>query len=110
MSGRLPSHLAVGALLRRVNDSGGMGVVRASGEAQTGAILVILAERDGVRAVERIRALDDRDSLVPAGPAGDEAAMEEYWRRRCQRDPDLWVLELDVPGGERFIAETICVG
>lgn len=110
MNHRLPTHLAVGALLRLVNDRGGMAVLRASGDAQTGAILVILAERQGVRAVERIRGLDDRDSLVAVGPVGDEPGMEEYWRTRRHRDPDLWVVELDVPEGERFVAETICVG
>lgn len=107
MSGRLATHLAVGALLRRVNDAGGLAVVRASGEAQTGAILAVLVERDGVRAVERMRGFDDRDSLVAAGPVDDAAAMEDYWRARRRRDPDLWVVELDIAGGERFVAETI---
>jgi hypothetical protein len=30
-----------------------------------------------------------------------------YWRRRRERDRDLWVIELTVAGVERFIAETI---
>lgn len=108
MNARLPTHLAVGALLRRVNDAGGIAVVRASGEAQSGAVLVVLEAREGVRAVERMRGLDDRDSLVAVGPPGDSQAMESYWRQRRARDPDLWVVELDVPHGERFVAETIC--
>jgi len=55
-----------------------------------------------------MRGLDDRDALVPAGPAsGESAALEEYWRNRRRRDPDLWVIELDVPHAERFVAETI---
>lgn len=108
MSGRLPTHLAVGALLRRVNDAGGLAVVRASGDAQTGALLLLLVEGRGVRALERMRDLDDRDSLVPAAPAsGDEREVEDYWQRRRAGDPDLWVIELDVAGAERFVAETI---
>lgn len=106
MTPRLPTHLLIGALLRRANDDGGMGVVRARGDAQTGAILVIL-ERGEVRALERMRDLDGRDSLVPAGPRGDAAGMEDYWRRRRASDPDLWVVELDVPHDERLVAETI---
>lgn len=107
MSIRLPTHLAVAALLRRVNDGGGLAVVRASGDAQSGAILVVLVEGRGVRALERMRDLDDRDSLVAAGPPGDPEAMENYWRSRRSRDPDLWVIELDVPEAERFVAETM---
>ena len=31
-------------------------------------------------------------------------------RRRRARDPDLWVIELDIAGAERFAAETILGG
>ncbi|MDR6789067.1 hypothetical protein J2Y58_002436 [Sphingomonas sp. BE138] len=108
MSARLPTHLAVSALLQRVNDSGGLAVVRARGEPQGGALLVLIAEGRCLRAVERMRGLDDRDTLVPAGPDSDQTAMlEQYWQKRRARDPDLWVIELDVPHAERFVAETI---
>ncbi|MEH3102888.1 MAG: DUF1491 family protein [Sphingomonas phyllosphaerae] len=108
MSARLPTHLAIGALLRRVNDAGGLAVVRARGEAQGGALLILIAEGRELRAVERMRGLDDRDVLIPAGPATDApGAVEEYWRNRRSRDPDLWVIELDIPDAERFVAETI---
>ncbi|MEH3122765.1 MAG: DUF1491 family protein [Sphingomonas phyllosphaerae] len=108
MNARLPTHLAIGALLRRVNDSGGFAVVRARGEAQGGAVLILIAEGRGVRAVERMRGLDDRDTLIPAGPPdADPVAVEDYWQNRCRRDPDLWVVELDIPHAERFVAETI---
>ncbi|MEH3035241.1 MAG: DUF1491 family protein [Sphingomonas adhaesiva] len=104
----MPTHLTVAALLRRVNDAGGLGVVRASGDAQSGSLLILLDEGMRVRALERMRDLDDRDTLVPAGPAsGEERAVEEYWQARRARDPDLWVIELNVPHAERFVAETI---
>ena len=84
--------------------------MRASGDPETGALLVLLDERGRMRAVERMRGLDDRDSLVPAGPAdADDSTMDAYWRGRRTRDPDLWVVELSVAGGERFVAETIGV-
>lgn len=105
---RLPSHLLVSALLRRVNDAGGMGVVRASGDADTGTLLVLAGQGAAMRAWERVRDLDGRDSLLPAGPRdGGEAALEEYWRRRRASDPDLWVVELDIADAERLVAETI---
>lgn len=108
MNARLPTHLAVAALLRRVNDSGGFAAVRASGDAQGGAILVLFVEGRSLRAMERTRGIDDRDSLIPVGPVShDEREVEEYWRSRRARDPDLWVIELDVAHAERFVAETI---
>lgn len=108
MSARLPTHLSVAALLRRVNDSGGMAMVRASGDAATGALLILIAEGRHMRAIERMRGLDDRDSMVACGPAsGEEREVEDYWRARRARDPDLWVVELSVAGAERFVAETI---
>jgi hypothetical protein len=110
VSGRLPTHLAVGALVRRVNDAGGFAVVRARGEAQSGAFLIVIEEEGRIRGLERFRDLDDRETLVPAGPSdGDGAAMDDYWRKRRVSDPDLWVIELMIPQAERFVAETILV-
>lgn len=107
---RLPTHLLVGALVRRANDVGGFGAVRASGEAQSGALLILLDDNGRMRAIERMRGLDDRDTLIPAGPTdATDSAMDEYWRGRRSRDPDLWVVELTVADGERFVAETIGV-
>ncbi len=106
MTGRLPAHLVVGALLRRVNDAGGFAVVRARGDADAGAILVLL-ERES-RLLERAIGLDGTDVLVVSGPAADSAeSPDEYWQRRRSRDPDLWVVALDIADGERFAAETI---
>ena len=113
MSARLPSHLLVGALLKRVNDAGGIGTVLARGDIQAGAILVIALER-GVNsgAFERGIGPEGRDELLRVGPqtTDNEQELSEYWRRRRARDPDLWVIELDIAGAERFAAETIVQG
>lgn len=113
MNARLPSHLLVGALLRQVNDAGGIGTVLARGDAQAGAILVIALER-GVNsgAYERGIGSDGRDELLRVGPQDTDNNKEtsEYWRRRRAQDPDLWVIELDIAGAERFAAETIAQG
>ncbi|WP_085810013.1 DUF1491 family protein [Sphingomonas sp. TZW2008] len=105
---RLPTHLLVSALLRRVNDAGGFAVVRARGDADSGGILVLLERED--RLVERMIDIDGHDALVPAGFAGGASeSPDEYWQRRRVRDPDLWVVALDIADGERFAAETICI-
>ena len=103
MSDRLPTHLVVGALLRRVNDAGGMAMVRAKGDPQGGAILLLIESRSSP-VLERTIDFDGVAILAESVPPD---GAEAYWRRRCSRDPDLWVVELDIPEAERFAAETI---
>lgn len=82
-----------------------MGAVLAKGDAQGGGVLVVIVGRDGpARIIERGLGPDGRTALIESTPAGD---IEDYWRRRRSRDPDLWVVGLDSPDGERFAAETI---
>jgi hypothetical protein len=110
MNARLPSGVVVSALLRRVNDSGGLGMVLAKGDAQAGSILV-LARENGAnpRFLERGLGFDGAETLVASGPqeADNEEEISEYWARRRRSDPDLWVIELDIAAAERFAAETI---
>ena len=113
MSATLPTGMLVSALLKRVNDAGGMGMVRARGDAESGAILLILNEERGVsRRMERALDPSGKPILAGAGPndSQDIAAREAYWRKRRAGDPDLWVIELDIASAERFAAETICGG
>ena len=104
MSGRLPSGLRVSALLRRVNGAGGMAVVRARGDDQGGAILLVVSDRGGPeRLLERGIGPDGGVTLTESTPAD----VDDYWRRRRMRDPDLWVVALDIADAERFAAETM---
>jgi hypothetical protein len=105
MSGRLPSGVLVSALLRRVNDAGGFGAVMAKGDPQGGAILVIAVDKGAPpRLLERGLGPDGRTAMIDSTPAEDP---DGYWRRRRARDPDLWVIEVDIAAAERFAAETI---
>ena len=105
MSDRLPSGMLVSALLRRVNDAGGFGAVLAKGDAQGGAILVVAIDRNApIRLLERGIGPDGRTVLIDSTPAED---ADGYWQRRRARDPDLWVVEVNIAAAERFAAETI---
>lgn len=109
MTARLASGLLVNALIRRVNAAGGSAMVLARGDAEAGAILILTVERGAnARFFERgVDAAGDR-ALVRSGPDGaDDADSTAYWQRRRMRDPDLWVVELDIADAERFAAETL---
>ncbi len=104
MTDRLSSGLLVSAMLRQANDQGGFGAVLARGDAQAGGILAITVERGVERLFERGLGPDGSPALIESTPAED---LTGYWRRRRERDPDLWVIELNVPGAQRLVAETI---
>lgn len=107
MSARLPSDILVGSLLRRANDGGGFGVVLARGDAQGGMILVVATEAGEARLLERGLGPSGAPALIESRLAGDGESIDDYWRRRRSHDPDLWVIELDIPNVERLVAETI---
>ena len=108
MTGRLPSHLIVSALLRRANDTGGMGMVRARGDAQAGALLFLVEDPDGTQMFERGIGPDGQPALIESrSGATDGGSVDDYWQRRRARDPDLWVVELNVPQAQRLIVEML---
>lgn len=110
MTARLPVELTVGALLRRVNDAGGMAMVLAKGDRHDGSLLFVTAHKGLFSGIfQRERDLAGVDRLVRVGP-GDEAMpgdISDYWQRRRRVDPDLWVIELDIAGAERFAADAV---
>lgn len=110
---RLAAALLVNALVRRVNAAGGSAMVLEKGNAEAGAILVLALNRGGNPGFfERGIGPDGAPALVRSGPAelGDEGEISAYWQRRRARDPDLWVIELDIAEAERFAAETLATG
>ena len=109
MNGRLPASVVASALIRRVNDAGGFAVVRARGDPQAGALLLLALARDGTtRLFERgLGASGASESIESTSTGASPESVEEYWRKRRARDPDLWVIELDIPDAERFAAETL---
>lgn len=106
---RLASSVVVSALIRRVNVAGGSAMVLAKGDPDAGAIVILALERGtDARFYERGIGPDGRPKLIESGPdmgAGDDPTP--YWQRRRSRDPDLWVIELDIADAQRFAAETL---
>lgn len=104
---RLTSAMRVSALIRRAHQAGGSAMVLARGDETGGAILVLLLDR-GENPRFRERGLGEEGKLIESGSAGlDSLGATEYWQRRRSRDPDLWVVEVDVADGDRLADETI---
>lgn len=110
MSDRLPSHLLVSALIRRANEEGGFATVLARGDKDSGVILLACSERGALPFfLERGLGPNGQVQLLRTGPQ-DVANTDDangYWQRRRARDPDLWVIELDIADSERFAAATL---
>lgn len=106
MEARLPAHLEVSGLIRRVEAEGGFGMVLSKGERDAGTIMVVLTHRgDQSRAYERMPQLDGTRAwtLSKRQDADDPLAFSDFLDRRGRQDPDLWVVELDIAEGERFL-------
>lgn len=104
MRPRLATSMLVGALIRQAETEGGFAAVLAKGDADAGSILVVLMERGAnARLYERLLQPDGNYAWGEA-PAGSDAISDLVARRR-RFDPDLWVLELDVPSQQRFADE-----
>lgn len=106
MEARLSAHLEVTGLLRAVQAEGGFATVLHKGERDGGTILVVLIENGGnARVFERIPAPDGTRNWSIARTQDTENTEEftNYLTRRSTQDPDLWIIELDIANGERFI-------
>ena len=106
MEARLPTHIEVTGLIRRVEAAGGFATILNKGERDAGTILIVLTEKgENTRVYERMPELDGsrpwRCSKIQE--ADNKGEISAYIERRSSQDPDLWVIELDIAAGERFI-------
>lgn len=106
MDARLPAHLEVSGLLRAVEGAGGFAMVLHKGEREAGTILVVSTENGANRRIfERMPSPDGGRNwtLVQSEDVENTAKFDEYLARRQAQDRDLWIIELDIADGERFI-------
>lgn len=107
MEARLATSVLVSALVRRAESEGGFAAVLARGDSTSGAILVVLTEKGANPVVyERMLQSSGDYAWATSGARTSEKAEEvpALIARRRRSDPDLWVLELDIPSTERFAA------
>lgn len=102
---RLAAGVEASALLARARDLGGFGTVLKRGDAERGSLMLVVAERGQARFL--LQRLLQRDGSYgwEARLLADSEVLAAQLARARVRDPDLWLIELDVPSAERFIAE-----
>lgn len=105
---RLASATLANGLVRLAQQSGGFATVLARGDSVSGAVLLQILEKGRFSVtLERMPSHAGASRWMPVGPQDSEKKenFEAYFERRRSRDPDLWIIELDVPDVERFVAE-----
>jgi hypothetical protein len=103
---RLPAHVEASGLVRAVNAAGGFATVIKKGERDAGTLLVVCCENGtNGRIFERMPQPDGSRKWALSREQGPENMHEftEYCNRRAQQDDDLWIIELDVSHGEKFL-------
>ena len=107
MDARLPAHLEAAAIRRLAEAAGGFATILAKGERNAGTIAVVVTRGgEGAKLLERLPHLDG-NRVFTQTLEQDTENKEDFFlilERMRQRDPDLWLIEADVPDSERFIA------
>jgi len=113
MSGRLPTHVEVSGILRRIAASGDFATVLRRGDPERGSVLMLISSRGRhIAGLERVLNFDGDYQWRPAGPPESAGSPEiaDFLAKRARFDEDLWAIELDIADPERFIAETTAAG
>jgi hypothetical protein len=107
---RLPAALEASALIRLAEASGGFGMILHRGEPDSGTILIVILDNQGfgqthASAFERLPKADGTRgwALAKAQDTENKGEFESYLTRRIAQDRDLWVVELTIAEGERFV-------
>jgi hypothetical protein len=110
---RLPAHVEAAGILRRVEAGGDFGTIIRRGDAERGALLLVISRRgQHIACLERVLSFDKGYAWQPVGPgeSASSADLGAFLDKRARFDEDSWVIELDIAEPERFIAETIRLG
>lgn len=95
---RIPTYLWLEAKMRELSAQGTGVYVAQRGDKTGGLVLLKVSDMAGkCRLLTQQRNLDGALVWMPAlgDEITDEKGADEYIARACQRDPDLWVIEIE---------------
>lgn len=110
---RLSASIEATSLIRRAQAAGDFGAILRKGDAERGAILIVVRRRGSLAGcLERTLSPEGlyRWEGVGPGASDGDGELEEFLKKRVRFDEDLWLIELDIAQAERFIAETTSSG
>jgi hypothetical protein len=113
VSRRLPTHVEVASILRRVAAAGDFATVMRKGDPERGSLLIFVGSRGRHLAIlERVLGMDGeyRWQATRSDDSTGSTGIDDFLARRARFDDDLWAIELDIADAERFIAETTSLG
>jgi len=102
---RRPTESWVRANLRRLREFGLLAEIRRAGEPGRGTVALKLRDvAEGWHVLSQIRTADGQSSWIEGlqGRAVPEAEANDYLDRAVDRDPDLWILEIERPARVRL--------
>ncbi|WP_426266157.1 DUF1491 family protein [Sphingomonas sp. LHG3443-2] len=102
---RLAAGVEASTLLARARDLGGFGTILRRGDAERGSLMLVLAERGEARFLVQRLLQGSGTYEWESRELADSDSLERQLAKARDRDPDLWLIELDIPSAEQFIAE-----
>jgi hypothetical protein len=102
---RLATHVLVSSLIRRASADGDFATILRKGDPTAGALLLAGRVRgQNLALYEQYPTLEGSRNWQPLSEQAidSEEKLAEYLKRRIARDPDIWILELDVAFPERL--------
>lgn len=107
---RLSTDVWVGALIRRAQAEGAFATVARKGDEQAGAVLVKAVDRrlNTARVYrEAFRGAEGERVWIRPIATEDEREIDLWTARQAERDPDLWVVEIEDLSGRHFLTEPV---
>jgi hypothetical protein len=108
---RLAAGIEASALIRVAEAQGGFGAVLHKGDAERGALLLVIAERGRMHTLlaRQFDGLRYAWTTLPVD-CSDSATARLFLEKRARNDPDEWQIELDTPSAQRLVAEMTAAG
>ncbi|MDF8332980.1 DUF1491 family protein [Novosphingobium cyanobacteriorum] len=103
---RLPTRLETSALMRACEAAGGFAMVLQKGEPDSGTIMIVIVDNQGLGTLyERMPQIDGsrKWTAVRHQSIDNKSEFNDYLERRSAQDRDMWIVELTIAEGERFV-------
>ena len=107
MTARVKSEIAASALIRRAQVGGAYATVIRRGDNDAGALHVMLRTLDGLaRLYTPIRNMEGDPAWLVTAPS-PEGEIDLRLNKLIDRDPDIWIVEIEDRDARHFLTEPV---